>query len=208
MEQPMTNRMTFREIADVIDGFDEEARELNARRKEFWKEVREQVPLEDQRPLKDAIKLRYKRVVDRPSVEKHEARVAEILADIERKPRAMPARVAKSVPVEPHNPETGEIIETGSVGPRKAADTKPDGRLADKSSSPIQESREEDGCARSASSSEASGRPPGTAAITSEPAASTVPDDAVGEPAPAALVSPPFSSDDEPELPACLRRVA
>lgn len=93
-----------------MDAFDEEARQLTQRRKEFWAEAREQMAARDVKALKDAIKLRRKRLADPDGVQAHDDRVAEILAEIEaKKSRTARVRVAKDVPS--HDLETGEITE-------------------------------------------------------------------------------------------------
>jgi uncharacterized protein (UPF0335 family) len=106
----MSNTLSFRSIADTMDAFDEEAKELTERRKEFWTGVREQMAARDVKALKDAIKLRRKRRADPDGEEAHDQRVLTILFEIETDgSRTARVRVAKDVP--DHDPETGEIIE-------------------------------------------------------------------------------------------------
>jgi hypothetical protein len=75
--------LSFKAIADEIDIFDADVESINQARKEFWASVREELPARDVKALKAAIKARRKRKADKDGEEAYEARVAEILAEIE-----------------------------------------------------------------------------------------------------------------------------
>lgn len=74
---------SFREIADRCDAFDEEVKAITDARKDFWGEVRDQLPARDVRALKAAIKARKRRRADMEGEEDHDQRTYEILAEIE-----------------------------------------------------------------------------------------------------------------------------
>lgn len=110
--------ISFREIADRCDAFDEEVAAITEARKEFWAEVRDQLPARDVKALKAAIKLRKRRRVDLDGEEDHDQRTAEILLEIEHgtdvaniDTRRRAARGSEDQPA--HDPNTGEILDIG-----------------------------------------------------------------------------------------------
>lgn len=119
--------ISFREIADAIDAFDKDVADINEGRKKFWGAIRDQIPARDVKALKDAIKARRKRRANLEEVEAYDARVAEILEEIEigtdlanistrtgapreRHPSGATITPA-SLGVPAHDPSTGELIE-------------------------------------------------------------------------------------------------
>jgi uncharacterized protein (UPF0335 family) len=130
------HREMFLETATVIDGIDREIEDANERKKEIYADVKDEVSPEDFKALKEAIKLRRKRRVDKDGCERHDERVWAILNVLEatEQPRtretppratvvaangivdeAAPTRahphVAHEPELPPHDPETGELIE-------------------------------------------------------------------------------------------------
>lgn len=116
--------ITFREIADTVDSFDDEAEELNNTRKEFWAEIREQVSPHDVKALKEAIRIRRKRRKDPSATEAHDQRVSDILSEIsvdksaqEEHARAPVSRASIVECAPPHDPITGELLSNAPPDP-------------------------------------------------------------------------------------------
>jgi uncharacterized protein (UPF0335 family) len=131
------HRDLFLETATVIDGIDREIEEANERKKEIYADVKDEVSPEDFKALKEAIKLRRKRRIDKDACERHDERVWAILNMLEAteqpRTRETPPRatvvslnghpegtahtrahphVAHEQELPEHDPETGELIET------------------------------------------------------------------------------------------------
>ncbi len=132
-----SDRQLYLDTAELIDALDVEIADANDRKKELYADVKEQVSAADFRALKEAIKLRRKRRSDKDGCERHDERVWAILNVLEATeqpetretpPAATPspgngivvemaptragahAHEAEELP--PHDPETGELIET------------------------------------------------------------------------------------------------
>lgn len=128
------NRALFLDTANVIDAIDQEIADANARKKEIYADIKDELTVADFRALKEAIKLRRKRRADKDACEAHEERVWAILNVLEateqrptqETPPAATASPANGTVAEPaptragahvhealpaHDPETGEIYE-------------------------------------------------------------------------------------------------
>jgi uncharacterized protein (UPF0335 family) len=101
--------ISFREIADQCDAYDQEVADITEARKDFWSDVRDQLPARDVRALKAAIKARKRRRADLDGEEDHDQRTAEILLEIERGTDVALTRGARA-DLPPHD-EDGVIIE-------------------------------------------------------------------------------------------------
>jgi hypothetical protein len=142
--------ITRKSLADTIDAYDEQSKEINDGKRETFESYR--IQLANSGWSKDAIKseveavkaaIRRRRLMlkDAAAVEEKDALVEEVLAEITgHAPRA--TRVATDVPVPEHDAETGEIIECqanaddeasalgGAAPPAPAADVESVSRLA------------------------------------------------------------------------------
>lgn len=96
--------ISFREIADQCDAYDQEVEDISNARKEFWSEIREQIPARDVKALKEAIKARRKLRADPDGQRLFDERVAEILCEI-------------GGAISP--PETGTDVATRARAPRE-----------------------------------------------------------------------------------------
>lgn len=143
--------ISFREIADTVDGFDDEAEALNDTRKEFWAGVREQVSPHDVKALKEAIRIRRKRRKDPDATEAHDQRVSDILSeiDVDKSDQEEHARAPASRETDALERAAliskirGEIIQTETDADKNSAEGRAAGcNDASVASPPVQESTE------------------------------------------------------------------
>jgi hypothetical protein len=130
---PAIRAESLREAARFILACDQEVKDVNDRKKEFFAELRDDLTDKDISALKDAIKVHRKRLKDKDAAEAHDERVWEVLSIIEGSevpksegtaPRARKTALAGIVeemaPTRdardpPHDAETGELTEPESI---------------------------------------------------------------------------------------------
>lgn len=125
----MDNAELLRSAAGQIDELDIAISHLNEDKKAVYQSVKDTVSRAEYRAWREAVKPRQKRRTDREKMDEHDSLVADMLHILEQ--TGMVHAIARvQVREAPHNPETGEIIETSSAAAPAVAVADEEGGVA------------------------------------------------------------------------------